>query len=636
MTRHPNSRHIQSKNTGRLIWSLAGLVLLLLLTVTAVVAQSPPPAVIRITAVDDSQFPQVSLSVITIVPPGGPITDSTSLSLRENGIPIAYDTASTPVGVDVTFVVDANGTMLDVDDDSGQTRWQKVQATIGRFAADFMDPTGLDRVSIVLPEETGENGRFLIENETDPAAVMAAIENVPPLLVSPTPLNEMLERAISQAAGQMDDGRYQAILLLTDAGQIHVQLPFDALVQQAQAINLPLFVGILGARADADELFRANRLAEPTLAAALHLPQPDAADPIFDIWGQQRSQLQLQYESLQRQNGQYTISVNQGEVRDLTTWELILEPPEVTIAPPESAVQREGSAPDTLLADLQPQSLPLPVVISWPDGKPRSLLALSWTVNGWPQPAPETLAPDAEGQILLEWDLRTAVSGDYEIVVQVADEFGLTAQSDPVTISVAEERPLPPTATPLPTAVPTSTPAAPAIPGADLLLTPWFAAVLVLGLVAVGWWGWRRRARTTAAAGQEELPVPDSVAAEPPPEPEQVIAVLEPFLGDVGVAGLIVLTRDSTSIGRDTAVADLVLADASVARLHARILRQGDAYWLYDEGSAAGTFHNYGRVGLAPQRLEDGDQIGLGRVQLHFHLRPAASVALPPNTDEEE
>jgi len=636
MTRHPNSRHIQSKNTGRLIWSLAGLVLLLLLTVTAVVAQSPPPAVIRITAVDDSQFPQVSLSVITIVPPGGPITDSTSLSLRENGIPIAYDTASTPVGVDVTFVVDANGTMLDVDDDSGQTRWQKVQATIGRFAADFMDPTGLDRVSIVLPEETGENGRFLIENETDPAAVMAAIENVPPLLVSPTPLNEMLERAISQAAGQMDDGRYQAILLLTDAGQIHVQLPFDALVQQAQAINLPLFVGILGARADADELFRANRLAEPTLAAALHLPQPDAADPIFDIWGQQRSQLQLQYESLLRQNGQYTISVNQGEVRDLTTWELILEPPEVTIAPPESAVQREGSAPDTLLADLQPQSLPLPVVISWPDGKPRSLLALSWTVNGWPQPAPETLAPDAEGQILLEWDLRTAVSGDYEIIVQVADEFGLTAQSDPVTISVAEERPLPPTATPLPTAVPTSTPAAPAIPGADLLLTPWFAAVLVLGLVAVGWWGWRRRARTTSAAGQEELPVPDSVAAEPPPEPEQVIAVLEPFLGDVGVAGLIVLTRDSTSIGRDTAVADLVLADASVARLHARILRQGDAYWLYDEGSAAGTFHNYGRVGLAPQRLEDGDQIGLGRVQLHFYLRPAASVALPPNADEEE
>ena len=194
---------------------------------------------------------------------------------------------------------------------------------------------------------------------------------------------------------------------------------------------------------------------------------------------------------------------------------------------------------------------------------------------------------------------------------------------------------MPPTATPLPTAVPTSTPAAPAIPGADLVLTPWLAAVLVLGLLVAGWWGWRRRVRA-APAGQPEPPVPDSPAIAPPPEPEQVMAVLEPFLGDVGAAGLIVLTRDNTSIGRDTAVADLVLADASVARLHARILRQGDAYWLYDEGSAAGTFHNYGRVGLAPQRLQDGDQIGLGRVQLHFRLRPAASFTLPLSADEEE
>ena len=634
MTNHPSSQ----SPTIRYVYRFARLLALLLaaLAATAVFAQTPPAAIMRITAVDDSQFPQVNVNVITIAPPGGPIADLTGLSLRENGIPVAYETDRVPVGVDVTFVIDANATMLDVDDASGQTRWQKVQEIVSRFAADYMDPAGLDRVSIVVPEEAGENGRFLIENSADPVAVTAAIQDLPPLLVSPTPLKAMMEQAIAQAAAQVDDGRYQAVLLLTDAGQIHLQLPFDELTQQAQAIDLPLFVGILGARADADEVFRADRLSAPTLASTTHLPQPDAADAIFDIWAQQRSQLQLQYQSLQQQSGQYTLTLNQGDVRVLATLDLTLLPPEVVVAPLAATVARTGDAPDTPLAELQPQQLPLPVTITWPDGKPRDLLSLQWSVNGRPQPPPDTLTPDADGQLLLTWDVRTAAAGDYAIEVEITDELGFRVISAPAVVTVVEERPLPPTATPLPTAAPTATPAVPAVPVDALVVSPWLWVLLAAGLGAGVWLWWRPRRAAKTAVPVTETAAPEPPTAAAPPETDHLVAVLEPFLGDVGVAGLIVLTRPNTSIGRDTAVADLVLADASVARLHARIIRQDGGYWLYDEGSAAGTFHNYDRVGLAPQRLQDGDQIGLGGVQLHFRLRPAASLAAALAADEEE
>jgi predicted component of type VI protein secretion system len=72
---------------------------------------------------------------------------------------------------------------------------------------------------------------------------------------------------------------------------------------------------------------------------------------------------------------------------------------------------------------------------------------------------------------------------------------------------------------------------------------------------------------------------------------------------------------------------DIVFSDRSVSRLHARIRRRDNGYWLYDEGSSEGTELNYERLGLAPRSLNDGDQIHLGRVQLRFRLLPAEMVA---------
>jgi pSer/pThr/pTyr-binding forkhead associated (FHA) protein len=76
------------------------------------------------------------------------------------------------------------------------------------------------------------------------------------------------------------------------------------------------------------------------------------------------------------------------------------------------------------------------------------------------------------------------------------------------------------------------------------------------------------------------------------------------------------------TLGRDAETADVVIEHESVAPLHARIKRSGDAYWLYDEGSANGTYVDFERLGLGPRMLYDQDRIRLGRARFVFRLQP--------------
>ncbi|MCA1827356.1 MAG: FHA domain-containing protein [Myxococcales bacterium] len=73
---------------------------------------------------------------------------------------------------------------------------------------------------------------------------------------------------------------------------------------------------------------------------------------------------------------------------------------------------------------------------------------------------------------------------------------------------------------------------------------------------------------------------------------------------------------DNVTIGRG-AENDVVLNDAGVSRMHARIERQGVAWMLLDNGSANGTELN-GAVLQKPMSLRAGDRIGVGPVTFEF------------------
>jgi diguanylate cyclase (GGDEF)-like protein len=74
-------------------------------------------------------------------------------------------------------------------------------------------------------------------------------------------------------------------------------------------------------------------------------------------------------------------------------------------------------------------------------------------------------------------------------------------------------------------------------------------------------------------------------------------------------------------VGRSSAV-DIRVEDPSVSRHHAMISQHADHYELEDRESSSGTFVNGERIS-GRYRLQDGDVISLGSIQLRFLLAPS-------------
>jgi hypothetical protein len=186
-----------------------------------------------------------------------------------------------------------------------------------------------------------------------------------------------------------------------------------------------------------------------------------------------------------------------------------------------------------------------------------------------------------------EWDIRSLGEGAYVLTVEVTDSAGLVATSPPRTVRITVTRPAPVPTEPPPTVPPPAAPATrPLSPG---LLGLGGGLFLLLGLFLL--WSARQRAATP---GRQGMALPGGMAYLELESGERW-----PILGQM-------------SVGRgDT---DISFAGEGVALLHARLVAGDDGYWLYDEGSSAGTLLNGERLGLAGRHLTDGDEIRFGAI----------------------
>ncbi len=329
------------QGTARRILFYGATVILLLVASPSFAQQVPRESDdLRITAVDSGAFPTVTVRVLTTTAGSAPIGDLTRLVLRENGVPIPDTTsAQTPVGVDVALVIDANADFLLFDDNSGFSRRDKVAAGISRYAEQFMNPAGLDRVSLLVPDETGQGAAFLTQDANRPNDLADAVNAYNPPATGATPLQAMLTAAIDHLATSAD-GRFQAVLLYTDGARLDRQLDYPALTAAALAARTPIYVAILGADASAEETANAGGLSSPTNGLTLHVPEPAAADPLYALFQAQGQQTALSYRSALREDGTHQVSVSLGNVRDTASFELTLTPPELSIDAPASPVRR--------------------------------------------------------------------------------------------------------------------------------------------------------------------------------------------------------------------------------------------------------------------------------------------------------
>ena len=76
--------------------------------------------------------------------------------------------------------------------------------------------------------------------------------------------------------------------------------------------------------------------------------------------------------------------------------------------------------------------------------------------------------------------------------------------------------------------------------------------------------------------------------------------------------------RERMNIGRHPDC-DVFLDDVTVSRNHALLIRRGDQWHLDDCGSLNGTYVNRSRI--ESQRLEEGDEVQIGKYKLTFHVR---------------
>jgi hypothetical protein len=76
--------------------------------------------------------------------------------------------------------------------------------------------------------------------------------------------------------------------------------------------------------------------------------------------------------------------------------------------------------------------------------------------------------------------------------------------------------------------------------------------------------------------------------------------------------------RERMTIGRrpDSSV---FLDDVTVSRDHALLVHRGDAWYLDDCGSLNGTYVNRSRI--ESHRLEEGDELQIGKYKLTYHAR---------------
>jgi hypothetical protein len=96
------------------------------------------------------------------------------------------------------------------------------------------------------------------------------------------------------------------------------------------------------------------------------------------------------------------------------------------------------------------------------------------------------------------------------------------------------------------------------------------------------------------------------------------------------------ITADEITLGSDPNQATLVLNDASVDALHARLVHTPEnTYRLADENSVAGTWINYTPVSGEGSKLEHGDLIHIGRVGFRFTLRQPGPERKPVVTLQE-
>ncbi len=620
----------------------AGLLILGLLVALLAPAGAAPAAgnaaVASITDIDLSAFPQISALVAVSDTQGNrvPGLPADAFGLDENGIPVTLSQVSEEqIGLEIAFVIESSA-VFSKRDPSALTRLDYVKTAIINFAAGnghaYMKDS-LDDVSLLTPEGP------LLTHTVVGGEIRNALITYQSQFKFDTGLFDLIRQAMDTvSAGGPRPGARRIVVLFSSGIDPTADAEVAAVTARAAAEGITFHTILVGPPGSPAEPAAENLqgLATLTNGSYQYFENPDSLNSLWSTLVTQREQYRLAYRSAIKQSGQHTLQAlvtppaGAAIASDIADFSLTLQPPAAALTGLPSEIVRATDQRGVDPTAIDPRAQPLGLQVIFPDGHPRALVKAQLLVDN-------AVAAETTGLFdTLTWDLSSYTqTGSHLVQVLVFDELGLEGRSEVTSVLVTVSVPPPLTNV---------------LGPALLTLLGIAVAGMSVAALAIAIFVVLRRPATLGNLVQRarqrvrDFTEPFLPAARPP-QVRQGKSYLEIVDDGSGQSrrNTVELIGDNLRLGRDQTLAQIVLPERSVSRLHARITEELEGiFFLYDEGSTSGTWVNYQQIPVTGHQLVHGDLINLGRVQLRYMTRPqtapppvrAAAPATPPPDDQ--
>lgn len=416
--------------------------------------------------------------------------------------------------------------------------------------------------------------------------------------------------SLAIAALEISESQLETVLLYITPYLHPTILPgFFSLIERAAAIGVPVHTWIVMDRRMLGSAYETN-LQEALETGGGSLTSftglEEVPDPKSYLEGKGNSH-HLTYQSLVRESGMYNLEVEiklpEGETLRSSSrqLDLMVEPASLSFvnAPDRLELIRDEEG------NVSPSTLPIEVLIDFPDGFARSIIRSTLFVNG---DRSQTNQEPPYGSFVIDLNQIDELD-ELTLEVRLEDELGLQGKTPPKTIILDVFQP--------------------ESPYSDAWYAkPW----LWLGLVAVA--ALIALLIFRKPGKKPESTKPDSKSSESKEElPEQALA--SPTFVTIKSFGSLMkldpdqtpsaekphlLVKEITLIGRDASLANLVLDEPSLEPLHAEIHFFPDGrIRLTDFNTTSGTYVNFKPVTAHGTSLQHADLVHFGSLLFRFN-----------------
>lgn len=563
---------------------------------------------------DASLFPRVTFTLEAYDSSGNFATDlrPSNLYILEDDFPVQLDELDlTQPGLELVVAINA-GPSLGVRN-NGLTRFERLITHLLNWV-DEMPGNSSDELS--LATLTG----LQIIRQPDPAQLRRALEEYAPDLNRAQPNLAALSQSLDLVSNPRNPQMKRAVLYITSSMPAASLGGLEDLAARAASLGVRVFVWyvpLTNLPVPAEEAVLLQLASQTGGHYFVYTGKEDLPGP-EDYLQPLRYLYQASYTSQINTSGNHTLHVSlDAEIEKpdpgLPFQVQVQAPNPIFLNPPTRVVQVLQSNPQSGTAVFSPQRLEFPIVVEFPDGHPRPLVASRLLVDGEVVDE-KTSAPFGP----LEWPLaETGKSGTYQLQVEVVDALGLSRRSiqTPVEVIVS---------------VPSSSGLLAQIPlerlviAGVVLLTGISLVILILVLSRR-----KRRGRRSASIPAPTRPIsPEQLAATLSPSwprqqggtpaPARLMRISE---GGHTVAGsAIALSRPEITFGSDPRQAIVVIDHPSLDGLHARLIQTGPDFRLCDCNSLAGTWVNWQKIDNSGVKLVHEDLIQLGGIHYRFEI----------------